>query len=218
MKKIFTLLALLITTSISYSQIQDHKLIIDPSFSKYAKDHKIIAIIPFVTSINLKEKQSKKLKEGQLEKMEEAESMQVQQSIFSWLLKRKEKGKMWVNVQDVKTTNILLAKNGITYSNISEFTPVEIAKILKVDAIVRGFFKTKSPHSDVGSMVLSAGGFGGATNVSKINMFINNGQDGRILVNFIKTISGGVASSPEDLINTLMRKASRRIPYTNPKK
>lgn len=217
MKKNLFLLLLLTVTYTSYGQYFETKLFIDPEFSKYANNHKIIAVVPFVTSITLRAKQSEKLKEGQLEKMEEIESLNVQQSMCSWFVKRKEKGTMWVDVQDAKTTNDLLAEHRITYSNISEFTPNELAKILKVDAIVRGFYKTKNPITDLASFGLMLGRISGSTNESKINMFIHNSGDAKLLVQYTKIVSGSFGSSSDQLINALMRKASRRIPYTKPK-
>ena len=64
----------------------------------------------------------KELKEGQLEKMQQNESYNIQQSMYSWFLKRKQQGKLWVEVQDVNKTNALLKKEGISYSNIKDFT------------------------------------------------------------------------------------------------
>ena len=57
----------------------------------------------------------------------------------------------------------------------------------------------------------------GSTNKATINMFIYNGKDEKVLVNYNKGVSGSIGSSTDQLINTIMRKASRRIPYTKPK-
>ena len=125
---------------------------------------------------------------------------------------------MWVDVKDVSATNALLAKKGITYDNIDEYTPTEIAKILEVDAIIKGTFQTNKPMSDGASIALGLlVGFYGPTNKATINMFIYNAEDGKILVNYNKGVSGTIGSSTDQLINIVMRKASRRIPYTKPK-
>ncbi|MGE5381793.1 MAG: hypothetical protein ACM3PX_00035 [Omnitrophica WOR_2 bacterium] len=57
-------------------------------------------------------------------------------------------------------------------------------------------------------------GVSGPTNKAIINLFIHNGADGALLVNYNKAISGSLGSSTEDLINILLRKASKRITYT----
>jgi len=213
-KSCFTLFLLIVVFSV-YSQT---RLFVDPNFGRIANDHKVIAVVPFRTTISLRPKQMAALKEGQLERMQEDESKSIQMSMYAWFLKRKQQGKMWVDVQDASTTTALLAKSGVNYANIDEHTPEEIAKILKVDAIVKGTFDTDKPMSDGASLALGVlVGFWGATNKATINMFIHNADDGKVLVNYNKAVAGSVGSSTDQLINIVMRKASRRIPYTKPK-
>lgn len=194
------------------------RLFVDPEFNKIGNNHNTIAVIPFRVTISLRPKQMQALKEGQLEKMEEDESRNIQMALFAWFLKRRQQGKMWVDIQDASTTTAILSKNGITYSNIDNHTPEEIAKILNVDAVVRGTFDTDKPMSDGASVALGLlVGFWGATNQATMNMFIHNAEDGKVLVNYHKGVAGSVGSNTDQLINTVMRKASRRIPYTKPK-
>jgi hypothetical protein len=194
------------------------RLFVDPEFSKIGYDHKVIAVVPFRVTISLRPKQMQSLQQGQLEKMQEDESRSIQMALYAWFLKRRQQGKMWVDVQDASTTIAILSKNGITYSNIHEHTPEEIAKILNVDAIVRGTFDTDKPMSDGASVALGLlVGFWGATNQATMNLFIHNAEDGKVLVNYNKGVAGSVGSTSDQLINTVMRKASRRIPYTKPK-
>jgi len=215
MKKIILSIVLIISFFSSYGQT---RLFVDPEFSKHGNDHEIIAVIPFETTISLRPKKMKELKEGQLEKMQQNESYNIQQSMYSWFLKRKQQGKLWVEVQDVNKTNALLKKEGISYSNIKDFTAEEITAILGVDAVINGRFETNKPMSDgVDAALGILVGFYGATNRATINMFIHNADDGKILVNYNKAVSGSIGSSTDQLINIIMRKASRRIPYTKPK-
>lgn len=215
MKKIILSIVLIISFFSSYGQT---RLFVDPEFSKHGNDHEIIVVIPFETTISLRPKKIKELKEGQLEKMQQNESYNIQQSMYSWFLKRKQQGKLWVEVQDVNKTNALLKKEGISYSNIKDFTAEEITAILGVDAVINGRFETNKPMSDgVGDALGILVGFYGATNRATINMFIHNADDGKILVNYNKAVSGSIGSSTDQLINIIMRKASRRIPYTKPK-
>ena len=57
-------------------------------------------------------------------------------------------------------------------------------------------------------------GFFGNTNSAVINLSIYNAIDGELLVNYNKKVRGTIGSDNDDLINTIMRKASRRIAYT----
>ncbi len=194
------------------------RLFVDPEFQRIGNNHKIIAVIPFRVSISLRPKQMEALKEGQLERMKEDESRNIQMALYAWFLKRRQQGKMWVDIQDASTTTAILGKSGINYSNIDNYTPEEIARLLNVDAIVRGTFDTDKPMSEGASLALGLlVGFWGATNQTTINMFIHNAEDGKVLVNYNKGVAGSVGSTSDQLINVVMRKASRRIPYTKPK-
>jgi hypothetical protein len=88
--------------------------------------------------------------------------------------------------------------------------------MLEVDAIIMGSFETNKPMSEGASLALGLlSGFYGSTNKAVLNMSIYDAEDGLQIANYNKAISGSMGSSTEDLINILMRKASRRISYTN---
>ena len=80
MKKIILSIVLIISFFCSYGQT---RLFVDPEFSKHGNDHEIIAVIPFETTISLRQKKMKELKKGQLEKMQQNESYNIQQSMYS---------------------------------------------------------------------------------------------------------------------------------------
>ncbi|WAC01531.1 hypothetical protein N7U66_16415 [Lacinutrix neustonica] len=103
----------------------------------------------------------------------------------------------------------------ITYENIEDQLPEDLAKILGVDAVITGTFETNKPMSEGASVALGLLiGFRGSTNNAIVNMNINNNTDGLLLWNYNKKVRGSIGSSPEDLVNVLMRKASRRLSYT----
>src|SRR5210317_52642 len=101
---------------ISISTIAQTRLFVDPDFPSIGNNHETLAIIPFKTSISLRPKQMEMLEKGQLQAMEKDESGIIQQSLYSWFLKRKQQGKCWVDVQEITLTNATLAKNGINYA------------------------------------------------------------------------------------------------------
>jgi len=186
----------------------------NPSFDELSKNHQLIAVIPFDATVSLRPKQMKDITPEQLERMEKSEGESVQAAMYSWFLKREKRGALRVKVQDITTTNALLKKNGITYETLAEHTPEEIAKILEVDAVISGKFETSKPMSEGASLALGVlVGFWGSTNNAVINIFIHNAENGELLINYNKGIAGSVGSSTEDLINILMRKASRRVSY-----
>ncbi|MCK0132512.1 hypothetical protein MWU59_13465 [Flavobacteriaceae bacterium F08102] len=186
-----------------------------PEFDEIAKDHKIIGILSFKTSIELRPKQMKDISPEQLQKMEKSEGKSIQTAMYSWFLKRKKRGRLSINVQNPAVTNAKLTKAGITYENYETYTPEEIAKLLEVDSIVMGTFVTNKPMSEGASVVLGLlVGFWGSTNSATINLSIYNASDGELLVNYNKKVRGSIGSDNDSLINVIMRKASRRIAYT----
>lgn len=188
----------------------------NPDFDRLTASHEIIAIVPFKTSVSLRPKQMKDITPEQLQKMEESEGLSIQSAMYSWFLKRDKQQKLKIKVQDPNTTNALLRRNNITQEYMADYTPDELAEILGVDAVIMGTFETNKPMSEGASVALGMlVGFYGSTNKAIINLSIYNAEQGELLVNYNKAVSGSFGSSTEDLINILMRKASRRISYTD---
>ena len=195
-------------------QVAQTKLFEHPNFETIAKDHKSIAILPFSAKVSLRPKQMKEITPEQLKDMEFGEGRAIQNSMYTWFLNRQKRGKLLIEVQDPGKTNALLLKNDIT--DLARYTPEELAKLLEVDAIITGHFETDKPLSDGASIALGLiVGFWGTTNAATINMSVKNGSDGQLLWNYNKRVAGSLGSSTDTLINTLMRKASRRLAYTN---
>ena len=187
----------------------------NPNFDEIAKNHKIIGVIPFKASITLRPREMKQITPELLKKIEKEEGESIQFTLYSWFLKRKKRGTLSVNVQNTKTTNNKLKKAGVTFENYETFTPSELAKILDVDAIVMGKINTDKPMSEGASIGLGLLiGFWGITNTAKINLNIYNAVDGELLVSYSKVVRVSVVDDRYQLINKLMRKASRRIAYT----
>lgn len=188
----------------------------NPDFDRLTVSHEIIGIVPFKASVTLRPKQMKDITPEQLNKMEESEGLSIQSAMYSWFLKREKRKKLKVRVQDPNTTNALLRRNNITQESLPDYTPDELAEILGVDAVIMGTFETTKPMSEGASVALGLlVGFYGSTNQAVINLSIYNAEQGELLVNYNKAVAGSMGSSTEDLINILMRKASRRISYTD---
>ena len=84
---IFLLLAIIAITPTVFAQTSLYE---NPEFDVIAKDHKIIAIVPFKTQVKLRPKQMKDMTDEQLERLEKAEGESLQTGMFSWFLKRKK--------------------------------------------------------------------------------------------------------------------------------
>ncbi len=211
--KIQTLFLLIFTICISSLSAQTN-LYQYPQFAEKTADHKVIAILPFDAKVSLRPKQMKELSEEQFKKLEKDEGLAVQSAMYSWFLKRKKRGDLLVSIQDPKRTNALLIQNDI--DNLNAITSEQLAEILEVDSVITGTFETDKPMSDGASIALGlALGFFGTTNTATLNMSVNNGTDGELLWNYNKKVAGSLGSNTDMLINKLMRKASRRLGYTD---
>lgn len=212
MKTIFTILFLFFLSSLAISQTHLYE---HPQIEQYIASHSKIAILPFKTSITLRPKDMKSMTNEQLKKMEVDEGLSIQNAMHSWFLKREKNGQLKVSLLDPLTTNAKLKKMGVTFENFEDYTPDELADMIEVDAIIMGTFETNKPMSEGASVALGLlVGMYGSTNNAVINMSIYEAKEGIQIANYNKAISGSMGSSTEDLINNLMRKASRRIPYT----
>lgn len=212
MKNLFFLFMGLFLWTDAFSQTNLYE---NPEFDRIAQEHQEIAIIPFRTSLTLGPLQMRDISTEQLARMEESEGYSIQSAMYSWFLKREKRGSLTVKVQSPTETNAKLKKAGVDYANFEEFTPVELASILNVDAVIMGTFETNKPMSEAASVALGIlVGFRGNTNEAILNLSIFDRKEGDLLVNYNKAVSGSMGSSTENLINVLMRKASRRIAYT----
>jgi hypothetical protein len=148
--------------------------------------------------------------------MQKDEGMAVQSALQTYFLKRKGQHNFEISFQDISTTNAQLAKNNIDPNQLEKYTPRELAEMLEVDAVITGILATDKPMSDGASLALGlVVGFYGPTNSGKCTININDGATGDLLWKYEKTLSRSLGSDTNTVINTMMRKASRQLPYIN---
>lgn len=208
--KTFLSFILLISSIAIYGQT---KLYVHPEADVYVASTKTIAILPLDTSVKLRPKELKDLTPEQIKEIENAEALNIQKAMYSWFLTREKRGELLVDVQNPSITNSLLKDAGIEPLKAFEELPRKICEILGAEVLVTGTYSTNKPMSDGAALGLALFGFVGATENATVNMdFIH--KDNEVVVNYFKNVKGGLGSSADDLINILMRKVSRRIPYT----
>lgn len=211
MKKSLIVLSLLFSTAL----ISQTKLYVHKDADTYVANTKTIGILPLKVQVKLRPKELKDFTPEQIIEMGKNESLDIQKGMYSWFLTRKKRGTLLVNVQNPARTNALLKKAGIDIHSYDEYLPSELGKILGVETIITGSFETSKPMSNAaaaGLAVLTGGMF--ATSTATVNMDFMSTTDDEVVVNYLKKIKGSLGSDAQDLINILMRKVSRRIPYT----
>jgi hypothetical protein len=179
-----------------------------PEAVKLVSKHKIIAIVPPKVTIAAR----KKVDAEAIKEQQKLESANFQKEIYNWLLRRKGQGKMFVEILDVETTNAKLKKAG--YFDDAILTPGEIAEVLDVDAIATSNFSLSKPMSEGGAIALGLlVGFWAPTNQTQVSMEFYDRNTKKLFWNYNHEASGSIGSSPSQLVDALMRNASRKMPY-----
>ena len=186
-----------------------------PEFARRATTHEGIAILPFDVSVTLRPKEMKDMTADQLATMAESESKGVQNALFSWFLKRKKQGRIEQDVQPPQTTNAKLIRAGITSEVLAAYEPSEICEILGVDAYISGAMATNKLMSQGTAVVMTL--LLGASAGPQVTMTLSiyEGASNELMCNYQKKLTGSGFNSNQDMVNILMRKASRRIAYTS---
>ncbi|MEM9000514.1 MAG: hypothetical protein AAGB24_09640 [Bacteroidota bacterium] len=184
-------------------------------FDELSKNHKTLAIIPFITQLELEDKRSK----DELKELAKREGYAVQNALETYFSKRKRRKKFNVEFQNTENTNAILSKNNIGYQNIDIYTVKQLSKILNVDGIISG-------NLDL-NILLSEGVptefnffdyFSGDANYGRIGVKISDGGTGKLLWKYEKGITKKTGKNTVELIDKMMKQASRNFPYDKEKK
>lgn len=179
-----------------------------PEAEMAAKKHRIIAVVPPKVSIAAQ----KKVDPEALKEQQKTESINFQREMYSWLVRRKQQNKISVDVLDVETTNIKLQRAG--YSTENPMTPAEMAEALGVDAVVTSNFALSKPMSEAGAVAVGVlFGVWGSTNNARVNLELHDKVTKKLIWTYTHEASGGVLSNPGQLVDALMRNASKKLPY-----
>lgn len=215
MKKFLSLLIFGLLLAVA-ATAQTREIYTNPKFKELAKAHQTIAVLPFKVVLSLRPAEVTKRggAEG-VQRLEEQEGLSVQSAMHSYFLKQQQDKEIGVQVQDLSKTNALLARNGMTPGKLAATTMEELAAMLGVDAVVSGSFESSQPMSDGAAVAMMlVVGVAGATNTGKLAVNINDGKTGELLWKYDKTLSRGLGSNTSTIIMTIMRKASRQMPYS----
>jgi hypothetical protein len=178
-----------------------------PDAKYVAGAHRIIAIVPPKVSIAA----SKKIDAAALIEQQKTESVNFQQEMYSWMLKRKMHGNIFVDIQDVETTNALLS--GAGYQDAGMLTPADLSKVLNVDGILTSNYVLSKPLSEGAAIALAVlAGWWAPANEAVISLSIHDSSSEKMIWNYEQRLSSTLGS-PVRLVDELMRQASRKMPY-----
>ena len=211
MKKLVSYLLIITSLTVSAQKnIYESK-----NFDDLTENHRVLAIIPFLTNLDLDDGISR----NELKQLEEKEGYAVQNALETYFSKRKRKKKFSVEFQNTKNTNAILAQKNITYKNIDVYTIKQLSGILQVDGIISG-------NMDL-NILLSKGVptefsfldyFLGDSKYGRIGIKISDGTSGKLLWKYEKKINKKTGKNTNDLIDRMMKLATRNFPYDREKK
>lgn len=145
--------------------------------------------------------------------MEQNEGVGAQNALVAWFYKKQRVKPFDIEFQDVQATNAILSKAGIDIHNLSNYTPQELAQLLGVDAVMGGSMQTDKPLSEGATVAIGvAFGVWGPTNSGNVTINLSNAADGALLWKYDKQLARGLGSDMTVLMDTLMRKASKKFP------
>jgi hypothetical protein len=208
MKRILLITSLFICTA-SFSQ-SAKQIFESPNLKSVLYTAKKVAILPFNVSISYK-KMPKGMSLDQIKDNEKAESIQMQQGMYTYLLRRSDDYS--VSFQEVDRTNSLLKKSGV-FDNINDVLSDSLCKILGVDAIIKSswtYAKTGSEAGAIASALLL--GVSKGTGSGQLVMQINSAKDGEMIWRMSKEMTEGAFSSANALMEQMMRKVGRVFPF-----
>lgn len=206
MKKVILYL-FLFTAFLSYAQKNIYE---SNKFNELSKDHKVLAILPFITRLHLEENISK----SELIALEEKEGYAVQNALETYFFKQKKRKKFSVEFQNIKDTKAILAKHNISYKNLDLYTTKELAKLLGVDGIISGnidlnilLSKGIATNLNLLDYIL------GVSNFGRIGIKISDGSTGKLLWKYENKINKKTGKNTAALIDGMMKRAARKFPY-----
>jgi hypothetical protein len=183
------------------------KIFYSPDATPLARAQKVIAIAPPKVAIAAR----KNIDGNALIEQQKTESVNFQREMYGWMLKRKMQGTIFVDIQDVETTNAKLANAGFNNGQLP--TPIEMCNILSVDGILTSNYSLSKPMSEVVAIAAALlVGFWGATNEATVSLSIHDQSANKMIWNFDHKLSSSLGS-PARLVDALMRQASREMPY-----
>ncbi len=210
MKK--AILLIILCANVLWSQKNIYE---SPKFDELSSDHQVLAILPFLTNLELREQSPN----DDIKTLEEHEGYAVQDAFETYFSQRRKKKKFPVEFQNIKDTRAILAQKGIDYKNMDVYTIKELSEILKVDGIISGTLDLNMLLSKgVPTEFSFADYFTGNSNYGRIGVKISDGYTGKLLWKYEKEIDKKAGKNTTDLIDKMMKLAIRKFPYERERK
>lgn len=209
MKHLIISFCLLLFTSLGIAQKSVYQ---SDSFESLSKDHKTLAILPFSARLELGNQGE--VAEAKMRELEMQEGYAVQSALETYFLRRDKRRDYRIDFQNVKNTNALLKKAGITPENMDIKTTQELSEILGVDGVVTGDVTLNALISEgVDTSFSLIDYFSGKSDYGRIAIKLSDGKTGKLLWRFEQIIDRKSGKNTTAIIDKMMRKSTRKFPY-----
>src|SRR4030095_850572 len=145
------LLCLTLVASIVIISCRSHKAYQSNAFEEATANHKLVAVVP--AEMIYTGTPPKKLPSDDIVKIEEAESIAFQESLYNGILRHANGRKYYtrIELQDISTTRKILTDANLTNRKAWGISDKELKALLNVDAVVRLRIQKKRYMSDLAS-------------------------------------------------------------------
>jgi hypothetical protein len=202
-------LALLIINTVATAQASK-QIYESPNLPALLGRAKKVAILPFTVNISYK-KMPKGANPELIKEDEKKESIQMQQGMYTFLLRKAEKYS--VSFQDVDKTVALLKQAG-AFDKCNDMLADSLCKILGVDAIIKSSWSYQKTGSEAGAIASAVIlGISKPTGSGQLVMQIYDAKDGELAWRMAKEMNEGAFSSANELMERMMRKVGRNFPF-----
>lgn len=203
---------------------------ISHDFNIQTADHKEVAILPF--EMNYIGILPDELIEDTFNQIEEAESKAFMISYYNEVLRSTKSGKkpIRVNIQHYKNTLQIFDENDIYILDTWDMKADELAEILQVDAVLRGYIEKNQIIPDLQSFgievgvkildIITEGGLIGwipfdltKSKEVKTNYSLVDGQNGNTLWSIAYDIDADWRQPANEIIDGVNRRSSKKFPY-----
>ncbi|MEW6470340.1 MAG: hypothetical protein AB1458_15605 [Bacteroidota bacterium] len=202
-----------------------------PDFAQKTANHKLVAILP--VQMIMTGKKPEKLTDEDIAKIEEGESRAFQMSLYNNILKNHttKKGTIMVELQPYEKTMQIFKEKGIDLRKSWEADPMDLCKVLGVDAVVKTRVQKTRYMSDLASYgidlgyhilsqisipatVIISGVVGPAkTNDIDAQCSLFNGADGSLLWKDMYKASASWNAPANDVIEGMTHTFAYHFPY-----
>ena len=197
------------SSSILLAQESVKKVYSAPNILDRVSKHNIIAVLPFKTSLKFR-KIPKDFDEQKNKEEETALSYNLQNNFYAMMSIKKED--FPIKVQNVEITNSILKENNML-GNLDSFTPLQIAKILQVDAVIYCDYTYTKTNSEVGAMLNEYFWMSNKVALGEFTMSMYDATEGQLFWSFNKIMKQEYDSYPNVIIERMISKIGRNFPY-----